>query len=234
MHCVSIKAEHTVNVRSTIYYGHSWLSLQLNILECNSYILVTSHPGLVRPWEGFWNIKINCSTYLEKWHSGELEVVLPAFFFTTPFHMFGFCVCINYLLACCLNCCTVQSHSVWVFQYTCQGCCQPITLHLCHPSMITVPLLHMGPSYNAIHSKLIPIDFPWAAALPALSQHSSIPWGPPFRHSPTWVPTGGSSPSRPGPVQAPFHRVSAGTVGSSVAAWGDLLHTVPVGCGMFE
>lgn len=205
MHRVSIKAAHRANVRSTIYCGHSRPSLQLHMLGCNSYILVTSHPGLVGPWKGFWNIKRNCSIYLEKWHSGELEAVLPAFFFfpTVPFHVFGFHVCISYLLACCLNCWIVHSHSVWVFQYISRGCCQPMMLH---PSMITVPLLHVSPSYSAIHPELIPMDFPWAAALPVLPQTQLHSSGPTFRH----CPTGGSSLSPPAPMQAPFHGVSAG------------------------
>lgn len=41
----------------------------------------------------------------------------------------------------------------------------------------------MGPSYSAALPKLICMCLPWAAALPALPQHSSVLWVPLFRHS---------------------------------------------------
>lgn len=61
-------------------------------------------------------------------------------------------------------------------------------LLLCCSSTITLPQLHVDLSHNTVLPELIPMGFPWAAALPAPPQHSSVPQGPPFKHCPTWSP----------------------------------------------
>ena len=98
---------------------------------------------------------------------------------------------------------------------------------------------HWKPSFsNCSH-----VSFPQTAALPALLQHGSISWGQFFRHCSTWVPTGGSSPSPLAPLLScicsyggspwavpPSGLIHCCTMGSSMAACGDLLHMVPIGC----
>lgn len=113
-----------------------------------------------------------------------------------------------------------------------------------YSSFMVILCLKWGPSHRMLSFlNQSCVGFPQAAAFHALIQHSSVLWGPPFRHCYSMNPQGQSSLSS-SPPQAPFHElqlrgspwavcpsghIHCCTADSFMSAWGDL-YTVPVGC----